>query len=50
MSDGDKSCLLAVLFKMPDENIALGLIRSIETNRGGCCPCFAYRIVSRAKG
>lgn len=33
VSDWDKSCLLAVLLKMPDENIALELVRPIETNR-----------------
>lgn len=50
VSDGDKSCLLAVLLKMPDKNIALKLVRPIELNRGAHHPWLAYRIVSRAKG
>jgi hypothetical protein len=34
VGDGDKSCLLAVLLKMPDKNIALELVRLDELNRG----------------
>lgn len=50
VGDWDKSCLLAVLLKVPDENIALELVRSIELSSDARRPCFAYRIVSRAKG
>ena len=50
VGDGDKSCLLAVLLKMPHKNIALELVRPNEPNRGVRRPCFTYRIVSCAKG
>jgi hypothetical protein len=50
VSDGDKSCLLTVLLKMPDENVSLEMVRLINPQRGARRPCFAYRIVSRAKG
>jgi hypothetical protein len=50
VGDGDKSCLLAVLLKMPDKNVALELVRPIEPNRGACQPflpnCFPRKGLS----